>query len=81
MNHTPSGGKKPVNLTLRADLVIEARQLTANLSETVEGLLKAYIAAERAKHAAQQHGIEAAIAWANDLHSRHGLPGEDFSPL
>ena len=81
MNHVTRGTKKPVNLTLSSDVVKEARLLTPNLSETVEKLLKSYIEAERTKHVEQQRGVEAAVAWANELHGRHGLPGEDFSPL
>jgi antitoxin CcdA len=81
MNHVTRGGKKPVNLTLSAELVREVRKLTPNLSETVEGLLEAYIAGQRAKQVEQQSGLQAAIAWANELHDTQGLPGEDFSPL
>jgi post-segregation antitoxin (ccd killing protein) len=76
------GGKKPVNLTLSAELVREVRKLTPNLSETIGGLLEeAYVAGQRAKQVEQQSGLEAAVAWANELHDTHGLPGEDFSPL
>ncbi len=81
MNHVTRGGKKPVNLTLSADLVREARLLTPNLSETVERLLAAYVAEEHARQAEAQRGIDAAIAWANELYDRHGLPGSGFSPL
>jgi antitoxin CcdA len=81
MNHATRGGKKPVNLTLSAELVREVRTLTPNLSETVEGLLEAYIAGQRAKQVEQQSRLDAAIVWVNELHDRHGLPGEDFSPL
>ena len=81
MNHIPHARKKPVNLSLNADLVREARLLTANLSETVETLLAAYVAEQRAKQADLDRGIAAAIAWHNELFEQDGLPGTDFSPL
>ena len=81
MNHIPHARKKPVNLSLSADLVREARLLTANLSETVEALLAAYVAEQRAKQAGLDRGSAAAIAWHNELFEQDGLPGADFSPL
>ena len=81
MNHVPHARKKPVNLSLSAELVREARLLTPNLSATVETLLTAYVARQRAKQAELDHGIAAAIAWHNELFEQDGLPGADFSPL
>ena len=46
MNYVPRGPKKPVNMTMSEDLVRETRRLTKNLSETVETLLAAHVAAE-----------------------------------
>jgi hypothetical protein len=51
------------------------------LSATVNSLLAAYIARERAKHGAQQRGIDASISWHNEFVDAHGLPGEEFSRL
>jgi antitoxin CcdA len=81
VNQITRGEKIPVNVTLSADLVREARTFTADLSETVDGLLSAYVERERSKRANEQLGIDAMIAWTNEFIAKHGLPGEDFSPL
>lgn len=81
MNQMTPGTKIAVNMTLDGDLVREASALTPNLSETVETLLTAYVARERAKLGEDQHAIEVTIAWLNDIHETCGLPGADFSPL
>ena len=38
-----AGLKRPVNLTLNADLIKEAKAYSSNLSATVEGLLADYV--------------------------------------
>ena len=81
MNQIPHARKKPVNLSLSTELVREARLLTANLSETVETLLSAYVAERRAKQAELDRGIAAAIAWHNEQFEQDGLPGAEFYPL
>ena len=42
-----SARKRPVNLTLNAELVAEAKLLAPNLSATVESLLESFLARER----------------------------------
>ena len=49
MDDVARGPKRPVNMTLSENLVIEARKDTGNLSETVEQLLAEFIATKRAK--------------------------------
>ena len=39
--------KRPVNLTLNEDLIVQARVLTDNLSRVVESLLADYVERER----------------------------------
>ena len=81
MNHMSHARKRPVNLSLDAELVREARLLTANLSETVETLLASYVAEERTRRAEQQRGIDTAIRFLNEQYDRHGGIGEEFSPF
>jgi antitoxin CcdA len=81
MNDIARGPKRPVNMTLSEDLVIEARKLTGNLSETVERLLAEFIASERTKDNKKERRIDVTIAMLNDLYDRHGGLGEEFSPL
>jgi antitoxin CcdA len=81
MNHVTRGGKKPVNLTLSAELVREVRTLTPNLSETVEALLADYVSAERVKKAAREQEVDTAIAFLNEQYRKHGGIGEEYSPF
>ena len=53
MDDVARGPKRPVNMTLSENLVIEARKVTGNLSETVEQLLAEFIATRRAKDSNQ----------------------------
>jgi antitoxin CcdA len=80
MNHV-RGPKKPVNMSLSADLVREARALTPNLSETVEALLAGFVAAERQKRADKERRLDEAIAYFNQHYDQHGPIGEEFNPL
>jgi antitoxin CcdA len=81
MNHMPRGQKRPVNLTLREDVVRDARLLTRNLSETVETLLADYVAAERGKHADRERRIENTIDAAIAHHEEFGIVGVEYSPI
>lgn len=81
MNHSEPTLRRPVRLLLRQDVVHEARQHTANLSETVEDLLEAFVAERRGRDGAKQARIDAAIDLLNAHYERHGLIGEEFSPL
>ena len=81
MSYTARGPKKPVNMTLSEDLVLEARKLTQNLSETVEQLLGEFVEAERVRRDEKERRIDATIAMLNTMYDRDGGLGEDFSPL
>jgi len=81
MNYIPRGPKKPVNMTLSEDLVREVRQLTRNLSETVETLLADYVEAERRKRADREQRIDESIRLIQAHQEEFGLWGEEFSSL
>jgi antitoxin CcdA len=81
MGYDRKASKRPVNLTLNEDLVREARALTANLSETVEGLLAEFVEAETAKRADIERQIDQWIAASNAFIAEHGLFGEEHSTL
>jgi antitoxin CcdA len=81
MDDVVRGPKRPVNMTLSENLVLEARKLTDNLSETVDQLLAEFIATRRAKDDEKERRIDATIAMLNELHDRHGGLGDEFSPL
>ena len=81
MNYVPRGPKKPVNMTLSEDLVREARQLTRNLSETIETLLADYVEAELRKRADHEQRIDESIRLIQAHQEEFGLWGEEFSTL
>ena len=80
-----------MNATRPDDLARQARMFTTDVSGTVEQLLMAFIAAQKAKRTESQAATQAevaqaaiapaAIAWANEHYAAHDLPGADFSPL
>ena len=73
--------KKPVNLSLNADLVTEARALTPNLSETVERLLGEFVRAERARLDAREQALADSLAQLIAHHDQHGGAGDEFIPF
>lgn len=73
--------KRPVNLSLNQDLVREARELTPNLSETVESLLAEFVAVQRHKREQARQQIDALVAASNGFIAAHGAFGDEFSTL
>ena len=77
MNLDRSARKRPVNMSLNEDLVLRARRLTPNLSETVEELLGEWVRNEAAREAR----IAATMEALNVLDRRFGDWADEFSPL
>lgn len=73
--------KRPVNLTLNEDLVVQARVLTDNLSGVVESLLADYVERERQRRIAEARTIEATMAIWNDFNAKHGSFADEYSSL
>jgi antitoxin CcdA len=73
--------KRPVNLTLNADLVDRVRGTTDNLSAVVERLLADYLQQQR--HARLEHGriSDAACAAWNAFNDAHGSIADEYSTL
>lgn len=68
-----SAQKKPLNLTINADLAAQARTLTGNLSAKVEALLPEYVTKERDSHSARALALQrAASEWQAFTESRRG---------
>ena len=76
-----SARKRPVNLTLNADLVDRVRELTDNLSGVVEKLLTDYLEQQRQERLSRQRISEAASAAWNAFNSEHGSIADEFSTL
>ncbi|MEO6080963.1 MAG: type II toxin-antitoxin system CcdA family antitoxin [Steroidobacteraceae bacterium] len=76
-----SAGKRPVNLTLNTDLVDRVRNLTGNLSATVEKLLADYLEQQRQERLGRHRVSEAAAAAWNTFNGEHGSIADEFSSL
>ena len=73
--------KRPVNLSLNEDLVLEAKALAGNLSAKVEELLADYVQRERAAHAQRQRDADLACREWNAVLDAHGSFADTYSPL
>jgi len=73
--------KRPVNLTLNEDLVVQVRGLTDNLSGVVESLLADYVEHERQQRIAKSRTLEATLAMWNDFNAKRGSFADEYSTL
>jgi antitoxin CcdA len=73
--------KRPVNLTLSEDLVLQARAMTDNLSGVVESLLAGFVENERQQRLAKAKAIEATITAWNDFNAKRGSFADEYSSL
>lgn len=73
--------KRPVNLTLNEDLVVQVRGLTNNLSGVVESLLADYVEHERQQRLAKANTIEATVSMWNAFNAKHGSFADEYSSL
>jgi len=73
--------KRPVNLTLNEDLVLQAKGLTDNLSQVVESLLSAYLARAREERLASSKVVESTVKLWNDFNSKSGSISDEYSSL
>ena len=73
--------KRPVNLTLNADLIDRLREYNDNLSAVVERLLADYLQQQRLARLNRHLVSEAAsVAW-NTFNSEHASIADEFSSL
>ncbi len=73
--------KRPVNLTLNEDLVLQARGITDNLSSVVESLLADFVEHERQQRFAKAKTLEETIATWNDFNAKLGSFADEYSTL
>ncbi|AXY20888.1 Post-segregation antitoxin CcdA [Komagataeibacter saccharivorans] len=76
-----SAPRRPVNLSLNTDLLAQVREVTPNLSATVETLLGDYLQSARQQREDAQRKLDGVIDAVNDLHARHGFLSDEFSTL
>lgn len=73
--------KRPVNLTLNEDLVLQARGITDNLSGVVESLLADFVEHERQQRLDKAKALEATVATWNDFNAKAGSFADEHSTL
>jgi antitoxin CcdA len=73
--------KRPVNLTLNEDLVVEVRSLTSNLSGVVESLLADFVEHERQQRMAKARTLEATVSMWNAFNTKHGSFADEYSTI
>jgi post-segregation antitoxin (ccd killing protein) len=73
--------KRPVNLTLNADLVERIKDHTDNLSGVVEKLLASYLEQQRIERLSRYRISEATAATWNAFNGEHGSIADEFSTL
>jgi post-segregation antitoxin (ccd killing protein) len=73
--------KRPVNLSLNADLVARARGVTGNLSEVVERLLAEFLAEKQAEQDARSEALRATVVTWNRFGEERGSFADEHSTL
>jgi antitoxin CcdA len=73
--------KRPVNLTLNEDLIVQVRGLTDNLSGVVENLLAGFVERQQQEARAKAKIIEATVASWNSFNAKQGSFSDDHSTL
>jgi antitoxin CcdA len=73
--------KRPVNLTLNEDLVLQAKALTDNLSQVVESLLSGYLAKAREEQLEKSKVVESTVKVWNDFNAKSGSISDEYSSL
>ena len=82
ISYDRSAPRRPVNLSLNTDLLAQVREVTPNLSATVETLLGDYLQSARQQCENEQRKLDDGVIDAvNDLHARHGFLSDEFSTL
>lgn len=79
--HDQQARKRPVNLTLNEDLVLQARTMTDNLSGVVESLLKDFVERENQQRLDEAKALEQTIATWNDFGDKVGSFADEHSTL
>jgi antitoxin CcdA len=79
MGYDRTAPRKAVNLSLNEDLVQRARELTRNLSATVEDLLDDFVTREQTRRAAEDARLSRLIEAVDRFHAEHGLLSDTLS--
>ena len=77
-NYDRNAPRRAVNLSLNEDLLTRARQITKNLSATVEELLADFVQQEQARKRAADEELDLVISALNEFNERHGFLSDEF---
>lgn len=77
-NYDRNAPRRAINLSLNEDLLSRARQITKNLSATVEELLASYVQQEQARQRAANEELDQVISALNAFNERHGFLSDEF---
>ena len=80
-NPQTNSRRRPVNLTLREDLVQQAKTTTDNLSAVVERLLSDYVTNERRERLAHEARVAETVAIWNKFNSGKDSFADEYSTL
>ncbi|MGI4785033.1 MAG: type II toxin-antitoxin system CcdA family antitoxin [Janthinobacterium lividum] len=81
MDYDRNAPRSRVNMTLNEDVVRQAREITSNLSETVEQLLVGFIAAAADEKAERERAIDEHIRASNAFIAAYGCLSDEFQSL
>jgi post-segregation antitoxin (ccd killing protein) len=73
--------KRPVNLTLNAELVSRAKSMTDNLSSVVESLLVEFVERNSRERLARANAVETTVEVWNAFNSDTGSIADEYSSL
>ena len=73
--------KRPVNLTIDAALVTQAKAYTNNLSATMESLLAEFVVAQQDAQRDRKHAADACADYWNAVHASIGSFADGHSTL
>lgn len=79
--NTLSSPKRPVNLTLSAGLVTQAKTYTNNLSATMESLLVEFVATQQQAQISRCQAANACADQWNEFLSESGSFADEYSTL
>lgn len=79
--HDLQAPKRPVNLTLNEDLVLQVRGLTDNLSAVVEKLLTDYVAYAHLQQTEKTKAADATCEAWNNFNRKHGSFADEYVNL
>jgi post-segregation antitoxin (ccd killing protein) len=77
----PAARKRPVNLTLNAELVRQVKATTTNLSAVIGELLVDHLRRRERERVERAQSVKGAVRQWNDFAQQFGSLADEYSPL